>query len=344
MNNLNHAQSFFCFSNFFRSLSIKALFNKYTIIGALTLGIGVPGSAALADTVDFTDNVSAIVPSLTEGGVTVSGSDDIAVSNGNGIGIIGGVAPSLDPGETMTFTFDTPVESVSISNFQTNDTDGGGLLLEATFEALDESNVSLGSVTTTIDPSLSIDVSDILGVGSFSRFDITMVQDGLRIGNLNFTPATAADDIDLSISDIMTCEAPVEDQPCTVRVDIVNNGDTALTASVAEPVEVDLFSPQGGLDEFMALPPGTELAANGGTASTIFSWVPEDGQTQLSAVVDSQNLIAESNEGNNNLTISVVVTKPLNIPTLGEWGMIGMAGGLLLLCIFYARRKKDIMQ
>ena len=170
---------------------MKKYFNS-PAVGALAivgLGLGMAGNAA-ADTVDFTDNGSFSTPSLTEGSVTVTGSDDLVVIDNDGLSVLGGVSSFvLDPGETMSFSFASPVSNVVIGDYQAFDTDGNGLALDATLQSFDENGGLTGTVVTQFDGSLPIEVSNILGVPSLSSFDITMNFDGIRVGSVSFQEA-----------------------------------------------------------------------------------------------------------------------------------------------------------
>jgi hypothetical protein len=145
-------------------------------------------SVANAETVDLTDNGTFLAPSITEGSLTVSGSNDVTSTNGLGLGIFGSPNVSaIDPGETMTFSFDTSVDGVFIDNFATVDIGGDGIFIEITLSAYDTDDLFITSATQTINPSLAIDVSDILGINSLSSFDLDVIQeDGLRIRTISF--------------------------------------------------------------------------------------------------------------------------------------------------------------
>lgn len=153
------------------------------LLATAALGIS---TNAVADTVDFTDNGGFTTSSLTEGIVTVTGSNDIEVTDNIGLSVVGGLADViLDPGETMSFAFTTPVTDVVIGTYQAFDTDGNGLGLNATFEGFAPD----GTITTVVaqfDGSLPIDVSGILGVASMSSFNITMNFDSIQIASITF--------------------------------------------------------------------------------------------------------------------------------------------------------------
>lgn len=175
-------------------LKVKKSFKEYAAAGlvasAATLGMS---SAALADTVDYTDNGISTTLSLYEGGVTVTGSNDIQVFSGSGLGIVGGInSAMIDSGETMSFSFDNPADNVVIPAFQAGDADGDGFIdLNATFEAFDENGSSLGTIMTDFDENTPVDVSAMFFGSSISGFDITMNNDMVRISQLSFTEAAS---------------------------------------------------------------------------------------------------------------------------------------------------------
>jgi len=141
--------------------------------------------------------------------------------------------------------------------------------------------------------------------------------------------------------DIETCADPTVGMPCDVKITVTNLGNVPITSTNADPIEVNMNSPQGGFDNTQSFPNGTTINP-GGSAMLIFEWIPLADQTELTAIVDPFDIIVESDEANNVTTRTVSVIIPRNVPTLSEWGMIGMAAGLLLLSVFYARRKRYV--
>jgi len=164
------------------------------LLATCGLAIGVADEAS-ADTVDFTDNGNFQTPSLTEGNVTVSGSNSIQVTNGTGLGVAGGIADVIiDPGETITFSFANPVSNVVINDFQTFDTSGDGILyIQPFFEVFDEDGFLVGSAELHLSPSLPINVSGWVCIPCevLSSFSITMTDlfgqtDSVQIGSISF--------------------------------------------------------------------------------------------------------------------------------------------------------------
>lgn len=159
-----------------------------SLAGGLCFFLGLAlSNVAMADTVDFRDNGSFQTISLTEGAVTATGSNTIQVLGGSGLGIVGSVSNAvLDPGETMTFTFSNPMENIVIASFTPDDTVLNGLNLIADITGYDENGASLGTIQTPIDHTQPIPVSSEFGNVPLSGFDVTMVEDGLRIGSVSF--------------------------------------------------------------------------------------------------------------------------------------------------------------
>ena len=141
--------------------------------------------------------------------------------------------------------------------------------------------------------------------------------------------------------DIETCADPTAGMPCDVKITVTNLGNIPITSTLNDPIEVNMNSPQGGFDTTQSFPDGTTINP-GGSAMIIFEWIPHADQSELTAIVDPFDLIIESDEANNVTTRTVSVFIPRNVPTLSEWSMIGMAAGLLIFSVFYARRKNYI--
>lgn len=173
---------------------MKTIFNKVIATSAVILATT---GLAQANTVDFTNNGTSTTPSFTKDAVTVTGSitttpKDIQVLVGVGLGVVGEISDAtLDPGETMSFSFDNQVEGVVIDTFTPADSTGDGLNIEATITGFDGSGNNLGSDTAFITSGVPIEISNILNVGDISSFDITMIEDGLIIGSVSFQDASS---------------------------------------------------------------------------------------------------------------------------------------------------------
>lgn len=166
--------------------------------GLLATAILFMSGTAAADTVDFTDNGTFSTASLTEGIVTVTGSNNVQVVANFGLGIVGGVSSSVvDPGETMSFSFVDPVTNVVISDFQSFDADDDGFTAPfALFESFAGNGSLINSVWHAIEPSSPINVSEILALIDpvtgipdavpFFTFSITMNTDAILIGNVSY--------------------------------------------------------------------------------------------------------------------------------------------------------------
>lgn len=101
---------------------------------------------------------------------------------------MGGINGSVvDPGETMSFSLANQATDVVIDSFDAGDMNGDSVVnIDATLTAFDENDVVLANVTAIIDHLNPINISGILNVASMSRFDIFMIEDGLRIGSISF--------------------------------------------------------------------------------------------------------------------------------------------------------------
>lgn len=160
-------------------------------------------------TIDFSNNGTFSGPVYNTNGVTITGSADV-VDGQNSLGILGGVdpfGPGVSPGETITFTFDSGAASSVSFNFDAiGDSspsigwgDGDFIFEIGTIEAFDLNGNSLGTRTPIFSNSFSVDVSQLYGGATISKFQLTGI-DSITIAGLGFTPVVnqapnAQDDI-----------------------------------------------------------------------------------------------------------------------------------------------------
>lgn len=144
-----------------------------------------PGSPI---TVDYSNQGTFQTPSLSLGGLTVTGSANIGVLNGNGFGVVGGVDDSfVDGAEFVRVSVDAGAASaVSYFVLSAGNQDGDGLVGEATIEAFDASATSLGVVA--VNGTGTKDVSALFGEEPISAFVVTADVDNFLIQSANFTP------------------------------------------------------------------------------------------------------------------------------------------------------------
>jgi hypothetical protein len=193
--------------------------------------LGISTSAA-AETVDFRDNGIFSTAVLTEGNVTVTGSANIR-GHVTGLGISGGVdALSLDPGETMTFSFATPVTDVVLIDVQPTDIGNNGANLNATFEAFDENGVGTSIASAAMGLFQPVDVSNILGVASMSSFSITMNNDAIRVGGISFSSSEGSKRITI---DVNTTPAGFSEQGS-----VTTDGSIGLGVPISTTISFDL--------------------------------------------------------------------------------------------------------
>lgn len=261
---------------------LKALFNKYAVIGALTLGFALPGSAALAD-IDLTLDTITPCATPTEG---VSCPVTVEISN---IGDMPVTSTAGEPVEVRLFSPQGGLNETMALPAGTTISAGGSANVEFNWTP----EITQTELTATANPNFTIIESDFSN--NATALSVTVVEPPM-------------DDIDLSIADITTCAEPVEEQSCPVQVEMINTGTTAVTSTNDNPLQIRLFSPQGGIDETMTLAPGTTLAANGGSTTVIFDWIPDTDQIELIGTADPDDFIMdESDETNNDLVVAVDV-------------------------------------
>jgi hypothetical protein len=160
-------------------------------IGFATLFVAAQSSALIAD---FTTIGSGHAPSVTTGGVTVTGQGvipsegvlrdfDVSFLNVNGLGVRMDGPDTLDAGETMTFVFDLGA-AIDIS-FLVNLTSGG--TLDRLIEGFDAEGNSLGDFPQTGNGSSN--VSSLFGNQPLSKFTIKLQDGATRVVNVTYSLA-----------------------------------------------------------------------------------------------------------------------------------------------------------
>ena len=151
-------------------------------------GVCIPGPRI---TVDYSNQGTFQAPSLSPGGLTVTGSANINVLNLNGLGIVGGyTSDAVDGAEFIRFSVDSGAASaVSYGVGILGDLDGDGLGGEAMIEAFDASVTSLGVVA--ISEGGTKDVSAMFGDEPISAFVVTADGDAFLVRSANYTPCRA---------------------------------------------------------------------------------------------------------------------------------------------------------
>ena len=155
-----------------------------SLLGSLTIAAGLlsPIEADAQEVVDFTTLGNLNQPSLTVGSLTVTGSANVVALFALGLGIAGGIGDSsLDPGETVIFSFASPVSNVRIDG----QCDGTGD--DVHLSAFDEFGALLGMATAGITSGFCLNISAILNVDPMSRVEITSGPSSFfRIPRLSF--------------------------------------------------------------------------------------------------------------------------------------------------------------
>ena len=116
---------------------------RVVAMGVLAVALAVlvtpTATEANAEQANFQNLGTFTTPSLTVGSVTVTGSNLVNVLNFNGLGIVGGQFDNtIDPGETISFSFADPASNVRVViGCAAGDRNGDGLLLKVRLEAFD---------------------------------------------------------------------------------------------------------------------------------------------------------------------------------------------------------------
>lgn len=113
---------------------------------------------------------------------------------------------------------------------------------------------------------------------------------------------TAAPLPDLKITAVSACDAPKQGVPCTIKVSVYNSGDI----SVSTPFKVLLYVGSAASPKCSWVI--DSISKGGGFVKscsyTFPSWY---GSIALKAIADEDDVIAENNEGNNQLSVNISV-------------------------------------
>lgn len=118
-------------------------------------------------------------------------------------------------------------------------------------------------------------------------------------------PAPTAEPLaDIKITDISTCSIPKMGVPCTIKVSVYNSSEVSVTT----PFKVELFVGSAATAKCSWVI--GSIVANGGFVKscnyTFPSWYRS---ITLKAVADVDNVIPESNEANNQLSVNIIVVQ-----------------------------------
>jgi hypothetical protein len=160
-----------------------------SFIVALTSSLSVH-----AATVDYTALGSFTTPALNTGGILVTGSANVNIAPGFGVGIVGGVLDGwIDGSEFVDFTFAAPAVNVSYQLLPIGDIDTDGIFGERIVEAFAVGGSSLGAFSQS---GFATQVSSLFGNVPIERFRLTPDGDGFGLASVTFdtapTPLPAA--------------------------------------------------------------------------------------------------------------------------------------------------------
>lgn len=152
----------------------------------IILALAMMPISVKARLVNFTALGSFEIPVLNEGGITVTGSNNISVWELNGLGIVGGVSDNfLDVNEFIDFSFDVgAVTDVTYFLVITSNTDDGALTATHSIEAFGIGGAALGK--KIVESGGRHSVSSLYGNQPMSRFRITMLSDSTRVGSVEY--------------------------------------------------------------------------------------------------------------------------------------------------------------
>ncbi|MCU0546205.1 MAG: right-handed parallel beta-helix repeat-containing protein [Oscillatoriaceae cyanobacterium Prado104] len=186
------------------------------------------------------DNLGTFtVPSFTQSGVTISGSDTLRFFNSTGVGVTGGLSENVvDGNEFVTFRFEGGVASnVSYGLAFLSDSfrNGNGIIGEREIEAFDINGNSLGTIETS---GGETNVSTLFGDRLISGFQIKSISgDLLRLDSVTFTTEFIVDtlidenDGNLNTGDVSLREALLATQSGgTIRFSPTLSGGTIALA------------------------------------------------------------------------------------------------------------------
>jgi hypothetical protein len=161
---------------------------RRTIAGILAVALAGPSMGAMADTISFDDKGTFTSPTLSFGGVAVSGSADINVLQANGLGVVGGIYSEFcESSEFIDFRF-TDIGgarklSYHISNFA--DFSGNGKY-EHTLVVYGVGDVLLGTFAQEYIGSFN--ASGLVGDKAIEAIRLQANTDAFMLRWLAFTP------------------------------------------------------------------------------------------------------------------------------------------------------------
>ena len=132
---------------------------------------------------------SGSTPVLVESGITVTGSNDLYFSQA--LGIVGGTGDAtVDPGEWVSFSFETPAERVNLNYSSWLDTDQDGIAGEGMVEAFGPDGSSLGVQPVPEDHGYLVFVTAMFADALISSVTVTATDDIFRLDGPTWVSAT----------------------------------------------------------------------------------------------------------------------------------------------------------
>lgn len=168
-------------------MSFMATFRKLLTSIALCVGAlwAQPSvSYANAVTVDFTNLGSFQTAAWQQGALIVTGSGILNFLQYNGIGVLGITDSAVDPGESVIFSFSSPVTYVKLFNGALGNPDGIKYRT-AVIQAFGAGGDLIGTVRG-VEPTPWVVVSELFGDEPIQSFAILATEDLYRFSALEF--------------------------------------------------------------------------------------------------------------------------------------------------------------
>ena len=173
---------------------------NFALTGLCLMALGTICSTANAVTIDLSVPATGQYASYSSNGVTITGSADLDILNGKGMGVLGGdyhttLGPVVDNGESLLFVFDSGYAASSVWLFNSLVYTPGG----PSGSGIDVTGYDVnGNVISTNNMNIpgagDRNISSLFGYALLSRFDVLAPDDGVQFLRLNFQPVQLQSD------------------------------------------------------------------------------------------------------------------------------------------------------
>jgi len=171
----------------FIGLNRSRLSRLTAIAGALLV---LPAAALGANViVDFDDKGTFQTSNWQKDGVAITGSSALQFLDLNGIGVVGGEDNTLDPGESLTFSFAAPVAFVRLNASAIGNL-GGIRFHSAVVRAFNSDGAVIGTASN-VEPFPSVVITGLFASTPLSSFSVLATEDSYRFSSVEFAYAAA---------------------------------------------------------------------------------------------------------------------------------------------------------